>query len=561
MQLPPYLNVERYRSLICPTDNSVGLIQIGPTFRSAPRLSFYHNCPLCLFAALKRQCICSPPPDPVALQRLQLYIKRVIEPEIIELLKDFEYYYNTWYNHLTANQQDEVEPCHYMTDNELFTRFVKNFCKGEKQLNDSPIPPKNRCICAFCVTHKFVTGPVVYSLEQYFKKFKGYGGGKNWQETAELFNQWRELDYKPIQSDMSGLDRSVSVELKRLIFHLVYKEIRHKIHHVTPEIFDRHVFTDTTSVFTGYFTKDGYVDMGRVAITGTVFSGSMDTTLMNTLLTTIVNRFVMEELLGLSIDEYDLTNKGDDNVTAVPSTFNHDKIVTAYKSVFLFSNQLKNYYAPLYIRHGFGLTLKFCSISFDLCDIDYCSTNTFYCEQCSSHRITRKLDRFIYLTPWSNSALNLSPNQQLAYMQNLHDSNNKWMKNLPIFRALNARFATGVYTKYTLVGKVKKTLELTDIERSWYQRLFKTSRNIRIVKLQQQFGNNDAYSMVDRETTLFDCCNNNYYKWLQNKLGLMREEVDVIENSILTSDMTYESPVLEAAFDFHASYLSHLNYV
>lgn len=395
-----------------------------------------------------------PNPSTAKLKELEIYVDSIILPELADIFYDFHYSFEVWYNHLTADQQLEIDRIQHDT---ILKRNCSIFCKGEKQQYDNP-PPKNRCISALNDNHKYVMGPIIYSMEQYVKKMKGYGGGQNWDDLATTLNDWRNKDYKLIQSDISGMDRSIKMELKNIIFHKIYQLIEQYVYHVPIEVFRVHAYPVRTTMLAKIFTKDGLVDFGHANIEGTVFSGSCDTTLMNTLVTVILNRFTFERTLGLHSDDYDLKCKGDDNMAGVPRHINNYTYVDAFSQNYYFSTQVKNSLANLYGQHGFGLTMKFLQCSDNLDDADFCSTNSFYCYTCKTFRITRRLDRFIELTPWSSAVIPLTQQQRKAYKGNLYLSNLKWMRGLSIFTQLNNRLNTGSTELVGLFGRTKKNI-------------------------------------------------------------------------------------------------------
>lgn len=550
-KIPPLLSKQQFNQLVCPSDKQdLALQQIMPKHRLAPKLCYYHNCPANLYAALKRQCLSTPSPNSFFLKKFKKWFDVVIQPEISELLKDFDYSFNVWFNHLTYKQQKEIEP--FMVGNpdyiSLQKRFASIFCKAEKQLCENNKLPKNRCISALCAAHKYCMGPIVYALEQYFVKFKGYGGGKSWPQLANKYLQWDQAEYKAVQSDFSGYDRTVSAELKEIVFFSIYKLIEPHVKHIDTNTYARHAYSNITTIYAEYFGKNMRNNLGSATIKGQVFSGSMDTTLMNTILTTVLMRYTIEEVLKIPNHDYDLINKGDDSVVLLPHNIPNDNIVNAYKHTFVFQDNSKNDYINHFVQHGSGLQLKFLSIG-QIDDIDFCSTQTFKCKKCNNYKITRKLDRFVSLTPWSRTIIDLKPEQQLAYKQNLYEANCCWMKGLPIFEQLNQYLKTGVKADYNLVGKQKKTLPLTQIETSWYFKYFDSKKMAKFEKLSQAFGKEDAYQMIERINNTQDCCGKAYIDWLVDKSHSTSYSIELICKELsndLDQNSEYTSYELES---------------
>jgi len=550
-----YPTVEYIANLQCIAEPRVALLQIMPTLYGAPDLVYYDNCVANLYAALRRQCTATPGPCVNYLNRFSDFFNNVIMVEIRDILNEFHYSYDVWYNHLTAAQQDSMDSLDL--DN-LFVRYVNIFCKAEKQLCENGELPKNRAISAMCEEHKYVMGPVVYALEQYFKKFKGYGGGKTWDETGKLISLWHECGFtRVIQSDISGMDRSVTQDIKTLIGHSIYREVEQYVHHVNLDVWRIHAYPTTTKISANYYDNDEPKTLGSSMMIGEVFSGSSDTTFFNTVVTVCFQRYVMEVELGLQPDEYDLTAKGDDSAIACSPSLATADIRAAFRRTYYDSKDIKGYHTSYLTSHGCGMVLKFLSISDDLADIDYCSTNCYHCEHCG-YRLTRKIDRFFYLTPWSDSIKDLQPQQQLAYMQNLYEANNYWMKGLDLFDPFNNKLNTNTKSNYTLSGKSRKQLVLSKSDAIWYNKMFDANNINRLYILQQKFGKNAAYSMINQDSTPKECCVQAYKAWLFNKLSLQQYHIDVIHNDIEKSEEKVYSPFLLHGFELYDSYKTSL---
>lgn len=538
--LPPYMSVDNMRKLQC-TEHKVGLQQILPMHVNAPRVVYYENCLGCLYSAFRRQCVATTEPSDEMLDRLQAFINSIIVPELIELFTDFYYSFEVWYNHLTAEQQAEIDPIIGISDVELMRRLVDVFGKSEKQADSYP-PPKNRCISALCTAHKYVMGPIVYALEQKLKHFKGYCGGKNWAELEAIYDEMYEREFNIFQTDISGMDRSIKQRLKNMVFFKIYELLEPYVHHVSLEVFRAHAYAMVTKMYMTIFA-DGRPDLyGFASIIATVFSGSMDTTSHNTALMAIIHRFIAEVLLELSKDEYITNNKGDDGISGLPNTIPVEKVVAAYNLVFTSATLSKYILAPYYIVHGVGMSLKVFTCG-KTTDIDFCSTQTFRCDDCGKHHITRNLERFLNFTPLSNSVLRLSLNQVAAYKEALYQSNLKWMDGLAIFSALNDHLHTGMQLNYTLAGKEKKTLKLSPRDALFQLTFAHTGEMDKLIKC---FGKADAYSMNGRNTTLRKCCKAAFTQSLLEKYGWDESQVQTIHHTILNANNCYVSDLLVA---------------
>jgi hypothetical protein len=542
------MTLEYVNQLTCQLENKIAVVQILPVLDTSPKIVYYDNCELTLKAACRRQCTGVPEPNPTKLQQLRTYVNGVIVPELNDIFANFHYSVEVWYNHLTAIQQDEIDA---IDDDSLFVRHCSIFCKGEKQ-QDAVDPPKNRCISALNANHKKVMGPVVYAAEQYIKQFKGYCGGCNWDDLGDIYKSWDLKDYKIIQSDISGMDRSVKMELKDIIFHTLYNILTPFIHHVPNEIWLLHAFPIRTNMLSKMFDKNELIDFGSATIEGTVFSGSCDTTFMNTLTTVILQRFVMEVEMGLDTGDYDLLGKGDDSAVGITKNINNADIIAAYARCYYFTPDLTNNLVNQYRQHGFGMTLKFLQISEHLDDIDFCSTNCFYCTTCNKYRVTRRLDRFIELTPWSSVVIPMTNKHRLAYKQNLYTANLAWMRGLPIFSQLNDYLKTDVVCNYSLAGRQRKQLRVCPFDEEWARVLFVNKHSDNVIT---KFGKNDYYSMITQVGSILSCCAKDYYKWLEDKYGLPSFMVDIICKQISdTSDSRYNCPLLTDAIQHYGEY-------
>ncbi len=547
-KFPKYFTPDFLIDNQCQSGTKIAVVQILPVLDTAPKIVYYDNCALALMAACKRQVIGVPKPSQHTLNRIKAYMNEVILPELSIILQDFHYSYEVWYNHLTYNQQLEIDAVDELS---LHVRYCDIFCKGEKQQCDNKDePPKNRCISALCAQHKKVMGPVVYSLEQYMKRFKGYCGGMNWTDIGKCIDNWhRTGGYQVVQSDVSGMDRSIVQQLKEIVFNAIYQLVEHAIDHVDINIWRLHAYPTVTRMNAQMFIDGGKQDLGYATISGTVFSGSCDTTLMNTLLTVILNRFTVETVLHISPCDYDLKAKGDDSMVVLDSNISSKEIIDAYSSVYYFAKDVSNPYSQFYLEHGCGLTLKYLHISDDFTDIDFCSTNCFYCVTCQQHRLTRRIDRFIELTPWSNAAINYNDEVRASYKQSLFDSNLTWMRGLPIFTELNNHLFTGNYKNYSLAGKQKKILPLTDTDKSWYNEFFKHESSYDDIL--RRFGKNEFYSMINQTGNIQHCCAASYLHWLDEKLNLDICDLTMIHDDIVNADDEYSSPTLTEGLNYY----------
>jgi len=539
-----HLTNDLYEQLRCKNDSRVALLQIAPVNKYAEKIIYYDNCYLCTYAAIRRQCLSNIKPTINMLKRFSDYFDNTILPELQICFSDFEYYYEIWFNHLTTAQQKDMLRMENLTVTELYNRYASIFCKSEKQSYEGGKPPKTRCISALNDTHKYVMGPIVFAMEQYLKKFKGYCGGKNWEDLAQVYDEWKSKGYKIKGLDVSGFDKSICVDIKKIIFHQTYKLLEPYIHHVDLDLYRFHAYDETRNLYTSID------DFGYITIEGSVLSGSMDTTALNTIAMISFIRFTIEDVLGAHPSDYQLLCKGDDTQLAIDNSYDDKSIIDAFRKVFCESGKIK-FFDPQYIHYGLGITMKF-FISGNTDDIDFCSTHVFYCKGCKRHRITRRLNRYMTYLPYSNSILTLTNLQREAYKQNLYESNYNWHGNLPIFRALNAHLQTNVKTNYSLIGKNKSHKKLGIAAKNWHDKYL--SNNLDDELLKCKFGKTEYYSMLPRKQKILDCCVETYYQVLYNKYNLTTDTIRSIEDKIKNSIYEYDCEELIDAFQFNETY-------
>jgi hypothetical protein len=526
VKIPHNLDMTRFLSLGCDCVKE-GLRSVAPVFLQAPQPIIYHICAANNYCATKRQATAVTKFDPVMLNEFDLWFDKIFRLEFVPLLRNFSYSYSDWYNHLNTKQQHElsrVEPYNIPLSND-YTMFVK----VEKQLYDNGKAPKNRCICSPNVYHKYVLGPVTYALESLFSaNVFGYCGGKNWEQLEDYYNQCAERGQTlTMQLDGSGFDRTQFYELKRIVDHKIYMFLvnNRKIHHVDAPTYRYYACPEWRKIRVNWFTKDGLETMGFINVRGTVFSGSMDTTLMNTLRMSLYNRFVAERHFGLKKDQYGLLCKGDDAVMFLPAATN----ITTFRQAVL-----KVFTENKTGTHGLGQIAKYIKIG-NIEDVDFCSTSTFYAPSIHSYKIIRKLDRFLTLTPWSRKALRFSKDERKVYLHQLYLSNLKWMDGLPIFSAYNDLL------KQNLLG-VRCRL------RTGQSKVLSHDDEIQQIDAYYYMDKDFIYSDVDRQSSRkpsrHDMC-----LWLLEKYDLSVSEIDKIEETIRRADKIIDCPIINKILD------------
>ncbi len=537
IDIKPELTIEQYLQLKCDKCDP-GLKKIIPAILEMNPIVIYHACKANVYSALKRDCLEVPTPESQMVKRFQNWYDEVFLKEIEPILRDFEYCYNSWYNHLDKGQQARINNIFSVRGKQrnninLYKRHYKMFCKKEKQeVTDDVRNPKNRCICGPNEEYKYVMGPVVYRLELLFKKrLKGYCSGRSWEEREHNLNYRKYLGLlKTIQGDGSGFDRTQFNCLK-YVERKVYNYLcdHDKIHHVGQDVFRHQACADTVTIQAIDNTKvlkyRQEENLGFVRKTGGVQSGNCDTSFANTLRMCMYNRFIVEEIMGLSPQEYDLDAAGDDFCVCVKPDISDDLIQSSYLQVFT-----KNKTG----QHGLGQILKFLKIG-TLEDVDFCSTECFWSETNKSYKIIRKIDRFLTLTAWSQKALSMNSKQQAQHMVDLANANKMWMQGLPILEEYNQLLYVYakrlVDEKLILMGgskpKNKKLLPVTP----YFAKLYADSYSERFNNLKDQFGSSEAYAMLPRLSSKLNCADD-FLKYLKRKYNLLEDEVKYLQRSL-----------------------------
>ncbi len=459
------LSMTEFMRMKC-NDCKPGLAQLMPTIYGAPEPIIYHICEATNYCAIKRQATEVVYCDTQMLLAFDKWFYN--ELQSWDWLDDFAYSYNDWYNHLTTKQQKEIDRVDPL--DLTISHDYEMFVKVEKQLYESNgKAPKNRCICVPQATEKFVMGPITYGLEKLFKNnCKGYCGGKNWQALEAIYDECDDRGLNTtIQLDGSGFDRTQHIQLKQIVDHQIYKRVADKVHHVDKSTFLKYATVKTRKIKVFKTEKNGKQQskkyLGCIKQTGKVFSGSMDTTLMNTIRMALYNRFVIEYHYGINKSDYELLAKGDDCTVFLNSAkTNVEEVIKCYKKVF---SEKKTGV------HGLGQIAKYLKVG-NIEDVDFCSTSTYKSRE--GYKIIRKMDRFLSLTPWSRKYLSLTPDEKKIYMHSLYLSNLKWMEGLPFFEEYNdllKQDLTGLKARL-VIGQTKKILDVEEyqyIDWNFYQ--------------------------------------------------------------------------------------------
>lgn len=547
INIPADIKYKDYEQLKCPEDNSKGaLMQILPDLNLNPCI-IYHQCSLNLYNASKRQALYVQKPEPDFVEEFNRWNLKIWDTEIRPFLEDFDYSTNHWYNSLTASQQKEVDP--YRMGAEIpFKNVFNMFCKLEKQelsYNDGSFDwPKNRCICAPEAYIKWVTGPVVTELQKRYAENKvfGYCVDKNWDDLAQFYNMCANKGLTmTVQGDISGLDRSVTKFLLD-INRLSYKYVTKKVYHCDPRLWDFFLCEDETIIKSSFFEKNNSKfynkynvknTQGYFKVQGTRKSGEYPTTHGNTELVSRLIRYVMEYKLGYSKETYEMLVKGDDFVIFISPT-DQERIKEAFKDVF----ETKGINPDGKCQWRSGTALKFLKFG-AIYDTDFCSTETFYCKDCQTHRVTRKLQRFYTLSAYSRSTLAMSKEEIDNYKNSIRISNLKWCKHLSLFECYNDKYGDTTHKLKLKKGKKKTQLPLEErfhgkIEENYddmdnYKTEVLQVSNMNTSELRDNFWKNIVTKDMSSPK---QCCDKWHREICKKKFNWSDDEIDIIINSI-----------------------------
>lgn len=435
--------------------------EILPTGENDKPVICYNSCLRTLFAASKRQLKRVFPPDKEELNRFTKWVDKVFKQEIEPLLTDFDYSYSEWFNHLPANKQKLMKQVRMMHKAGVpFPEIVAYtmFCKQELQFEGG----KNRAICGISDEVQYVIGPVCWALEKVATKIRGYCGGASYEDLERNFREYARIkgfEYV-LQGDGSGFDLSQHSELKH-IDRLIYSTVADKVWHVPKSLFLKYANAEYKQFSSKYYEDKKAKTMMKAVIKGTVFSGSSDTTLMNTIRQALYVRYTMERA-GLKWEtDFLVKAKGDDFMVF---THYNDK---NYEKMFfdVWSPKEKKPLETDYNPYGLGIILKFLTVGhFD--SIDFCSTVAIPNGH-QSWKLARMPHRMNPLAHYTRRGLRYNDLTMAQYLEDLAVSLEQSCKGMPFYQSyIDAYRARAVMFRekaknqkvHIKLGQVKETM-------------------------------------------------------------------------------------------------------
>jgi hypothetical protein len=394
------------------------MMQILPTADNDDKCIIYNSCLRTLFAAFKRQLKATPRPDKNEIKKFINFAKKFIDTYVDPHINEFDYSYSQWFNHLNRNKQDNMIRAAEAYKTTGAPRVIEFglFCKREVQQDGG----KNRAIANIQDMIKYIMGPVCWGLEAMFTDiFPGYCGNKSGEDLENyLTASYKDGFTIALQGDGSGFDLSQHTECKE-IDRYIYKKILHKVHHVAQSDFDRITQINVRQLKAALYVEGRKLSPFSANVPGTVFSGSSDTTLMNTIRMALYNHYTMYKA-RIPIEQYKLTAKGDDFMILIGDYKIIPQIKKAYNE--LWASKPKDMTDPKqnYQRKGIGQIIKFLKIG-DFSTLDFCS-NAFipYRENgIQKFKVMRRPERMIELAHYSRKLLNYTPQQVKTYYLDL----------------------------------------------------------------------------------------------------------------------------------------------
>lgn len=425
---PAGLNGILVADLTCPCNHKPLYEQILGSFNDDDDVMAYKTCKHTIFAAAKRQMKAAPSPSLDVLKDFLNYSFQKIEEDIGPQLTNFGYSYNQWFNHLTLQKQKPMSVIQTLiTDNpnpeilasispsnlhKLLADDYEGICKVELQHKDG----KPRMVCSIPQIVKYTMGPITWALEEICAhSFKGYCGGKNLTQMADMINQYIDQGFtKVVEGDGSAFDNTQDVCLKA-IDRYIYDRIQDKVYHVDKQRFHKYSHQLQKTMKLKYLDGKKIKELCRYTITGTVFSGDCDTTLMNTIRMALYNRYVNDKAGWVYGEDYICFSKGDDFTVMYKPYITDEQIENAYYSYFCRSanpGELHNR-----TQFGLGQVLKFLEFG-PPSIIKFCSLRAWYVD--AEHiMLTRQPDKFYNIGKYSIKAKNMSNLQLYTYLNQL----------------------------------------------------------------------------------------------------------------------------------------------
>lgn len=410
---------------------------ILPPTENSQHVISYPDCARVLYTAFMRQLRSSENKiSKNLLSRYHTFCDRFFDEKIEQLLTDFTYDVEAWMNHIaTLKKQNEVLIYYNNYKKGLldhhsyaagYNYAYTMFAKKEKQIVPGK-KPKCRAISAAPPFVKWVMGPVVQKLEKIFHgAVDGYKMSHNgkpcktWNDIEDMYEDNYRMGLNTIiDIDGSAWDSTQHYGMKYLT-NKIYKYLydHNKIKHIDSELFYKVAIQRKRKLTAKCYVNGKTKVIFSALIDSTTFSGSPDTTFMNTVSNLSLNHFIFAEY-GISPDKYRLSTAGDDFNCCIAQEHNTKHLRTFIDSVWRGLGLL-----PKYVLHG------------DYSNITYCSTNVIPYKDADGNakfKVVRQMDRMLPLATISEKALHYSSGRLKYHYQELINGLNTWAIGMPFY--------------------------------------------------------------------------------------------------------------------------------
>jgi hypothetical protein len=377
----------------------------------------YNACMITTFAAFKRQLKKVTLPDPNVLTQYYEFCRNFFKERIQPILdQEYDYSVCQWFNHNPAGKQAKLKNAledynKNLHDKECLKVIHDLFCKPEKQ----PIGGKNRAISAIREIVKYITGPVVWRLEDLFTQYDahvdidhrvGYCGNKNTEQLGKFLEDRYSNGYEyVVEGDASGFDQTQFFELK-YIDVLIYNYVKEKVYHCDKDLF----FNVSCTPVKDLILKVNQCDVAAAECIGTVFSGSTDTTFMNTVRNATYQHFTLQKFKN----QYDVLAKGDDFSNPILTAIRND-VTSQYDKYWISKNDTGK---PASGWYGIAQIKKITKVV-QLQDMEFCSNIVISNEKKNFFLVARQPDRMVLFAPVSRKAVNYNDSEMHEYLKDM----------------------------------------------------------------------------------------------------------------------------------------------
>lgn len=537
--------------------------QILPNLMKDRKVIAYGKCARTSICALYRQITATVRPSREYLNAIELVSQDILR-EIDNMTKNMLGSLAVFYNTLTYKQQIQIDQAMDSNYGNNLEARSGIFPKCEVQFEGD----KTRCVSDMSKYNFYVTGPIIKDAETYFREsLPGYSVGSSWKEKAIKMQEFEELSLQYVSCDISGFDRSMDIELKRITHHAVYRILKQNSPLYTHDniLFEAHCLTDwlTYVLDERHFVELGFKDKNdfRVRMLGQVQSGKSCTAALNTIALIFILTFINIILLGLKKEQFRLSVSGDDNVNGIPHSIPKERIVEAYRKVFVPSFFYENNFIYPGMRYGCGMQIKELVIG-DIRTVKSCSTHYTSCSHCKKITLYRDLEKFVRKISFK-TATNINNLKRLnAYKHQIYLANKSWISGLPLFTEINELLRTDVLDIIPLTGETRKKKDMTQMEEDYLNERFKEriEREDFLKRVLQD--KNSIYTSLNENQDISDCCRVEFLNDLKIKYGITEYTLEKIINkigSVGSEDIHIQE--LSDAFQHYADYMKEYTFI